>query len=319
MQKFERAKFEIKEYVDLDNYGKFELEPLERGFGNTMGNALRRVMLSSLPGAAVFSIKIDKVFHEFATIKGVEEDVSSIILNLKRLIMKIDTDEIYTLRISVSGSTTVKGDDIICPAGVEVLNKDLVIARISKDCKFEMEFQVNNGRGYVSADENKIRHQNDTLGVGTVFTDSIYTPCNNVSYSVEPTRVGQNGKFDRLILEVWTDGSITPQESIALASKILIDHFEIVTKIDELVMGIDTVLTDASGEVVQKVANLNLEDLDLSVRSYNCLKRAGISTVEDLTQKTEDELLRVKNLGKKSFKEVKDKVYELGRQFKSYQ
>ena len=319
MQKFERAKFELKEFVDSDNYGKFVLEPLERGFGTTLGNALRRVLLSSLTGTAVYSIKIDGVFHEFTAIKGVEEDVATIILNLKRLIMKIDSDETYTLRISVAGPATVKGEDIICPTGVEVLNKDLVIAKVAKDGHLDMEIKVNKGRGYVSADENKVIHQSMSQGIGTVYTDSIYTPCNKVSYAVEQMRVGQSAKYERLILEVWTDGSITPQESISLASKILIDHFDIVAAADELASSIDSVMNDAFGEVVTKNTNMMIEDLDLSVRSYNCLKRAGIQTVEELTQKTEDEMMRVRNLGKKSFKEVKEKIYELGRQFKSYQ
>ena len=319
MQKFERARFELKDYVDSKNYGKFVLEPLERGFGTTLGNALRRVLLSSLPGAAVYSIRIDKVFHEFTAISGVEEDVASIILNLKKLILEVDGDETYTLRISVNGAASVTGADIICPTGVEVLNKDLPIAKVAKNGSLEMEIQVNNGRGYVSADQNKVKHQGNTQGIGTVYTDSIYTPCTKVSYNVEPARVGQSAKYDKLTLEVWTDGSITPQESISLASKILIDHFEILTKVDDIVVGMDSVLNEAPGEVVAKASNMMLEDLDLSVRSYNCLKRAGIQTVEELTQKTEDELMRVRNLGKKSFKEVKDKVYDLGRQFKSYQ
>ena len=319
MQKFERARFELKEYVESNNYGKFVLEPLERGFGTTLGNALRRVLLSSLPGAAVYSIRIDKVFHEFTAIDGVEEDVASIILNLKKLILEVDGDDTYTLRISVNGAASVTGADIICPTGVEVLNKDLAIAKVAKNGLLEMEIQVNNGRGYVSADENKVRYQGNSQGIGTVYTDSIYTPCTKVSYNVEPTRVGQSAKYDKLTLEVWTDGSITPQESISLASKILIDHFDILTKVDDIVVGMDSILNDTPGEVIAKTSNMMLEDLDLSVRSYNCLKRAGIQTVEELTQKTEDELMRVRNLGKKSFKEVKEKVYDLGRQFKSYQ
>ena len=319
MQKFERARFELKDYVDSNNYGKFVIEPLERGFGTTLGNALRRVLLSSLPGAAVYSIKIDKVFHEFTAINGVEEDVASLILNLKKLVLKIDGEEAYTLRISVNGAATVTGADIICPTGVEILNQDLVIAKVAKGGTLEMEIQVNNGRGYVGANENKVIYQGNTQGIGTVYTDSIYTPCSRVSYNVEPTRVGQSAKYDKLTIEVWTDGSITPQESISLASKILIDHFELLTKVDDIVVGMESVLNEAPGEVVTKASNMMLEDLDLSVRSYNCLKRAGIQTVEELTQKTEDELMRVRNLGKKSFKEVKDKVYDLGRQFKSYQ
>ena len=319
MQKFERIKFELKEFVDSDNYGEFVLEPLERGFGTTIGNALRRVLLSSLPGAAVYAIRIDKVYHEFTAIQGIEEDVASIILNLKRLIMKISDDESYTLRINASGPSSIKGEDIICPAGVEVLNKDYHIAKIAKGGQLDMEIYVRNGRGYVSSDENKSLYMSSSSSIGTVFTDSIFTPCNNATYEIEPARVGQNAKYDRLILKVTTDGSITPQESLALSSKILIDHFDVLTKIDDLVVGMDSLIDTPNKEVTVKVINMPIEDLDLSIRSYNSLKRIGIKTVDDLTQKTEDELSRVRNLGKKSLKEVKEKVYELGRQFKSYQ
>lgn len=318
MQKFERANFEVKEYVEETNYGKFVIEPLERGFGITIGNALRRVLLSSLPGAAVYSIKVEGVYHEFTSIPGVEEDVTMIILNLKNLIMKIDDDDIYTLRISATGPMTVTANDIICPSGVEILNKDLVIATLEKGASLEMEMKARNGRGYISADGNKALYQGSSQGIGTVYTDSIYTPIEKVSYEVEPTRVGQDAKYDRLVLEVWTNGSITPQMSIALASKILIDHFDLLTEVHEAVTDMDSSMKEASGEVVNKGLVMMIEDLDLSVRSYNCLKRAGIQTVDELTQKTEDEMMRVRNLGKKSLKEVKDKIYELGLSFKSY-
>lgn len=319
MQKFERAQFEVKEYVESDNYGKFVLEPLERGFGTTIGNALRRVLLSSLPGAAVFSIKADGVYHEFTTIPGVREDVAMIVLNIKELIMKIEDDEIYTLKISAKGPCTVTAGDIVCPESVEILNKDLVIAHIEKDGVLEMELKCRNGRGYVSSDGNKQLYQTSSTAIGTVYTDSIYTPVKRVAYEVEPTRVGQDAKYDRLIMEIYTDGSITPQMSIALAARILIDHLDIITSVREEVNDIDSIMKESNGEVVHKTQSMMIEDLDLSVRSYNCLKRAGIQTVDELTQKTEEEMMRVRNLGKKSMKEVKEKITELGLSFKAFE
>lgn len=318
MQKFERADFEVQEYVESENYGKFVLSPLERGFGTTIGNALRRVLLSSLPGAAVFSIKVDGVYHEFTSIPGVREDVSMIILQLKQLIMKIEDDEVYTLQISAKGPCTITAGDIICPAQVEVINKDLEIAHLEKDVTLEMELKAKNGRGYISADLNKQLNQGSSQGIGTVFTDSIYTPVEKVAYNVEPTRVGEDVKYDAVTLEVWTDGSINPQKAIAMAAKILIDHLDIVAGINDEVLQMDEVLKEGNTEQPSKGQQMMIEDLDLSVRSYNCLKRAGIQTVDELTQKTEDEMMRVRNLGKKSLKEVKDKLIELGLGFKSF-
>ncbi|HJC36043.1 MAG TPA: DNA-directed RNA polymerase subunit alpha [Candidatus Merdibacter merdavium] len=319
MQKFERAEFEVKEYVESEHYGKFVFEPLERGFGTTIGNALRRVLLSSLPGAAVFAIKMDGVYHEFTAIPGVVEDVTAIILNIKKLILKIADDEVYTLRISKRGPGEVTGADIICPEGVEVLSKDHYICTLEEDGVLEMELQARVGRGYVSADTNKQLYQTQNQPLGTIYTDAIYTPVEQVSYLSEPTRVGQNAKYDKVTLEITTDGSITPAESVAWAAKILIDHLQLLTKVDEQVSEMDSVMKEAQGEVQNKGLVMMIEDLDLSVRSYNCLKRAGIQTVEELTQKTEDEMMRVRNLGKKSLKEVKDKIYELGLSFKSYE
>ena len=318
MQKFERADFEVQEYVESENYGKFVLSPLERGFGTTIGNALRRVLLSSLPGAAVFSIKVDAVYHEFTSIPGVREDVSMIILQLKQLVMKIEDDEVYTLQISAKGPCTITAGDIICPAQVEVINKDLEIAHLEKDVTLEMELKAKNGRGYISADLNKQLNQGSSQGIGTVFTDSIYTPVEKVAYNVEPTRVGEDVKYDAVTLEVWTDGSINPQKAIAMAAKILIDHLDIVAGINDEVLQMDEVLKEGNTEQPSKGQQMMIEDLDLSVRSYNCLKRAGIQTVDELTQKTEDEMMRVRNLGKKSLKEVKDKLIELGLGFKSF-
>lgn len=318
MQKFERAHFEVKEYVESDNYGKFVLEPLERGFGITLGNALRRVLISSLPGAAVFSIKADGVYHEFTTIPGVREDVAMMILNIKDLVMKIDDDEIYTLKISAKGPCTVTAGDIICPESVEILNKDLVIAHVEKSGVLEMELKAKNGRGYVSSDANKQIFQGSSTSIGTVFTDSIYTPIEKVAYDVEPTRVGQDAKYDRLVMEIYTDGSITPQMAISLASKILIDHLDIITNVREEVNGMESIMKENNNEVTHREQSMMIEDLDLSVRSYNCLKRAGIQTVDELTQKTEEEMMRVRNLGKKSMKEVKEKITELGLSFKAF-
>lgn len=318
MQKFERADFEVKEYVESENYGKFVLSPLERGFGTTIGNALRRVLLSSLPGAAVFSIKVDGVYHEFTTIPGIREDVSMIILQLKQLVMTIEDDDVYDLQISAKGPCTITAGDIICPAQVEILNKDLEIAHLEKDVTLEMELKAKNGRGYVSADINKQLNQGASQGIGTVYTDSIYTPIEKVSYNVEPTRVGEDVKYDSLTMEIWTDGSINPQKALSLAAKILIDHLDIVASINEDILNMDNVIMEGTTEQPNKGQQMMIEDLDLSVRSYNCLKRAGIQTVDELTQKTEDEMMRVRNLGRKSLKEVKDKLIELGMGFKSF-
>lgn len=316
MQRFERPKFKVVEKVESKNYGKFVISPLERGFGITLGNALRRTMITSLPGGAVYSIKIDNIFHEFSSIDGVKEDVSMIILNIKSLILDINDDEDHTLKISAKGPCTVTAGDIICPAGVEVLNKDLVIANVEKGGELEMELMANVGRGYVSAEENKVLHQGSSQGIGTIYTDSLYTPVVNVNYDYEPTRVGQSTKYDELTMEVTTDSSITPQESLALASKILISHLELLTEIDEEVNEMGSLINDHVNDNSNKQSNLSIDDLDLQVRAYNCLKKAGIFTVDELTQKTEEEMSRVRNMGKKSLKEVKDKLTELGLSFK---
>lgn len=318
MQKFERAHFEIKEYSEDNHYGKFVIEPFERGFGTTIGNALRRVLLSSLPGAAVYSIKIEGVFHEFTAIPGVVEDVTAIILNLKDLIMTISDDEVYTLRISVKGPKVVTAADIECPANVSVLNPDLVIATLENGALLDMELRAKNGRGYVSADQNKASHQGAFQGIGTIYTDSIYTPVQRIAYNVEPTRVGQDAKYDRLVFEIWTNGSINPQTAISLGAKILIDHLSLLTNLNDHVAQMSNLIKDASGDARNNTQLIMIEDLDLSVRSYNCLKRAGIQTVDELTQRTEDEMMRVRNLGKKSLKEVKEKLIAMGLGFKNY-
>ncbi len=318
MQKFERPSFDIVEYVESNHYGKFEVEPLERGYGTTLGNALRRVLLSSMPGAAVYSVKIEGVYHEFTAIPGVVEDVTNIILNLKDLIMTIDDDETYTLRINAKGPKVLTAADIECPTGVEILNKELLIATLEEGAILEMDLKAKNGRGYVSAEQNKSQHQGSSQGLGTIYTDSIYTPIKRVSYLVEPTRVGQDARYDRLILEVWTNGSLNPQEGIALAAKILSDHLELFSTINEDITEMDSLIKESTHESTSKGMVMMIEDLDLSVRSYNCLKRAGIQTVEELTQKSEEEMMRVRNLGKKSLKEVKEKLIDLNLGFKVY-
>jgi len=319
MIKFECANFEVKDYSETTNYGKFVVEPLERGFGTTIGNALRRVLLSSLPGAAVYSIKMEGVFHEFTSLPGVQEDVTAIVLNLKDLVMTIKDDEVYTLRISEKGPKVIKAKDIILPEGVEVLNGDLIIANLAKDGVLQMELRARNGRGYVTSDTNKLLYQNSTQGYGTIFTDSIYTPVEKVAYEVEPTRVGQNTKFDKLTMEITTDGSLNPSEVLALAARILSDHLAVLEKVDEITIDMESVMKSTSSVTINKGLIMMIEDLDLSVRSYNCLKRFGIQTVEELTQKSEDDMMRVRNLGKKSLKEVRDKLAELNLGFRSFE
>jgi DNA-directed RNA polymerase subunit alpha len=319
MQKFERAKIEVQEYVESDHYGKFVVEPFERGFGTTIGNALRRVLLSSLPGAAVYSIKINNVYHEFTAIPGVQDDVTAIILNIKDLIMTISDDDVYTLQINEKGPKVVTAGDIVCPTNVAILNKNHIITTLEEGGELVMELKARVGRGYVSADTNKVLYQGSSQGIGTIYTDSVYTPIERVSYTVEPTRVGQDTKYDKLIMEVTTDGSITPQVSLSLAAKILDDHLSLFMNIDETVTEMDSLIKENNSESQNKGLVMMIEDLDLSVRSYNCLKRAGIQTVEELTTRTEDEMMRVRNLGKKSLKEVKDKLMDLGLNFKSFE
>ncbi|MBQ9036671.1 MAG: DNA-directed RNA polymerase subunit alpha [Erysipelotrichaceae bacterium] len=317
MQQFERADFEIKEYVEDEHYGKFTMGPLERGFGTTIGNAIRRVLISSMPGGAVYSIKIEGVYHEFTAIPGVVEDVTAIVLNIKDLILEIENDESYTLRLDAVGPKTVTAGDIEYPTGVKCLNPELVICHLAEGGKIEMELRARKGRGYVSADANKALYIGSSQGIGTIYTDSIFTPVTKATYAVEQTRVGQNANYDNLTLEVWTNGEITPQQAVALSAKILIDHLELLTTVKEGVKEMANVIKEAGDEVDSKGFNMVIEDLDLSVRSYNCLKRAGIQTVEELTQKTEEEMMRVRNLGKKSLKEVKDKLENLGKGFRT--
>lgn len=319
MQKFERATFKIKAADEQANYGKFVIEPLERGFGDTLGNALRRVLLSSLPGAAVYSLKIEGVQHEFSSISGVNEDVTAILLNLKDLILTIDNEESYTLRLSEKGPKVVTAKDLQLPAGVHLVNPDTVICTLGDKGVIEMELKVKNGRGYVAQDVNKTLHKEASLGIGTIYTDSIYTPVKRAAYNVEPALVGLTSLYDRLTLEVWTDESIAPQKALAQAAKILTDYFGLIVELEEGLVAVDSVIKPSIEGKEKPKSTMMIEDLDLSVRSYNCLKRAGIQTVEELTQKTEEDMMKVRNLGKKSLKEVKDKLHDLGLGFKGFE
>ena len=315
MLKFEKPEYKVKEYVRDNFYGKFEIEPLERGFGTTLGNALRRVMLSSLPGDAITSIKIDGVAHEFQKIDGVIEDVTAIVLNVKSIVIKNHSDD-YTkvLRIEKTGPCTVTAADIEKDADIEIFNPDQVICTLAEGGKINIELTIGNGRGYVRAEENKKLFDKNKMNV--IAVDSSYSPIERINYEVEPARVGQNDHYDKLILEVWTNGSITPEESIALGSRILIEHFNVLADLNEI--------ADETGLMIAKVEDPNvkiletsIDDLDLSVRAYNCLKRAGITTLKDLVNKSENEMMKIRNLGKKSLKEVMDKVKDMGLNFRN--
>ena len=315
MLKFEKPDYKVKEYVKDNFYGKFEIGPLEKGFGTTLGNALRRVMLSSLPGDAITSVKIDGVAHEFQKMDGVIEDVTAIVLNLKSIVIKNHSDDYSKiLRLSAVGPKVVTAGDIEADADIEILNHDQVIANIAEGGSLNMEMTIGTGRGYTRAEENKKLFEKNMLNV--IAIDSLYAPIERINYEVEPARVGQNDHYDKLVLEVWTNGSITPEESIALASRILIEHFNILTDLNEIAdeTGLMTCKTD---DPTQKMLDVSIDDLDFSVRAYNCLKRAGILTLRDLVDKTENDMMKIRNLGKKSLKEVIDKVKDMGLSFKS--
>ena len=315
---FERFGITQADYDGNENYGKFVIEPLERGFGLTIGNALRRVLLSALPGASMYAIEVEGARHEFTALEGVEEDVTTIILNLKDLILKIDADEEGNkrLEVNVTGPAVVKASDIVCPTCVTVVNPDLEIAHLCEGGSLKMSLHVRNGRGYFTGEKNKILHPN--LAAGVIATDSNYSPVTKANYFVDATRVGHDSKFDKLTLEVWTNGSITPQEAVAMSAKILIDHF---AKFENLVDITRDINIEKDEEVPQEseYENFPIEELDLSVRSYNCLKRAGIATVLELTDKTEEDMMKVKNLGKKSLKEIKEKLIAIGLSFKDFE
>lgn len=311
MQKFEKANFNIANYDETDNYGKFVIEPLERGFGTTLGNSLRRVLLSSLPGSAVYAIKVQGAIHEFSAVDGVVEDVTSIILNLKKLVFDVDSDESATMIIDVEGPATVTGADIQCPSEVTMISNDMEIAHVAQGAHLYMELYAKKDRGYVSADQNK--KEINTIGI--IPTDSIYSPVEKVSYAVEPTRVGESAKYDQLTLEIETNGTLKPYEAISLAAKILVEHLNMFVELTDMAVNME-VMSEAQSDTTNKVLDMTIEELDLSVRSYNCLKRAGIQTVQDLAAKSEDDMIKVRNLGKKSLKEVKEKLVELGLGFK---
>ena len=310
MIEIEKPKVDIIELSEDYRYGKFVIEPLERGYGITIGNALRRILLSSLPGVAVNSIRIDGVLHEFSTVPGVKEDVTEIILALKELSATIDGEGSRTLKIEAKGPCTITGADIICPADVEVISKDLHIATLDENSKFNMEIIVDKGRGYVSAEENKTEH----MPIGVLPVDSIYTPVEKVSYHVENTRVGQMVDYDKLSIEVWTDGSLKAHEALSLAAKVMTGPLELFIDLSEATRNTQ-VMVEKEESKKEKVLEMSIEELELSVRSYNCLKRANISTVEDLISKSETEMMKVRNLGKKSFDEVTAKLHSLGLDF----
>ena len=301
--------------VDLSEDGKsgtFVVEPLERGYGTTLGNSLRRVLLSSLPGVAVTSIKIDGVLHEISTAAGVKEDVPNIVLNVKGITAKLFCDTVKTAVIDVTGPCTVTAGDIKADADLEILNPEHHIATVSDGARFYMELTFSHGRGYVSQEKNKLNNQ---PAIGVIYTDSIYTPVYNVSYKVENTRVGSNTDYDKLTLNVLTNGTISAKEAISLAAKILNEHLNLFVNLSDEAQKID-VLVERPETVKEKVLEMTIEELDMSVRSFNCLKRAGIDTVEDLTNKTEEDMIKVRNLGKKSLEEVIQKLHSLGLDLK---
>ncbi|MFC9528455.1 DNA-directed RNA polymerase subunit alpha [Bacillus cereus] len=307
MIEIEKPKIETVELNEDAKYGKFVIEPLERGYGTTLGNSIRRILLSSLPGAAVTAIQIDGVLHEFSTVEGVVEDVTTIILNLKKLALKIYSEEEKTLEIDVQGEGIVTAADITHDSDVEILNPDLHIATLAKNAHFRMRLTAKRGRGYTPADANKSEDQ----PIGVIPIDSIYTPVSRVTYQVEKTRVGQVANYDKLTLDVWTDGSIGPKEAISLGAKILTEHLNIFVGLTDEAQNAE-IMVEKEEDQKEKVLEMTIEELDLSVRSYNCLKRAGINTVQELANKTEEDMMKVRNLGRKSLEEVKHKLEELG-------
>lgn len=308
---FERPNIEVAEISDDGKYGRFVVEPLERGYGITLGNSLRRIMLSSLPGAAVSRVKIEGVLHEFSSIPGVKEDVTEIIMNLKSLAIKnmSSTNEPKTAYIEFEGEGVVRASDIQCDQDIVIVNSDQVIATLSggKESKLYMELTITKGRGYVSAEKNK----SEDLPIGVIAVDSIYTPVERVNMTVENTRVGQVTDYDKLTLDVYTNGTLAPDEAVSLAAKVLSEHLGLFIDLSENAKTAE-VMVEKEDDEKEKVLEMSIEELDLSVRSYNCLKRAGINTVEDLANKTEEEMMKVRNLGRKSLEEVLNKMAELG-------
>ena len=307
MIEIEKPRIECIETPTDDSYGKYVIEPLERGYGTTLGNSLRRVLLSSLPGTAVTSIRISGIQHEFSAIPGVKEDVTEIVLNIKRIIARLHSDEPKTVYIEASGEGEVTAGDIKAAGEVEILNPELHIATLGPDASLSMELTLDHGRGYVPADKNK----NPQQIIGTIPVDSIYTPVLKVNYAVENTRVGNQTDFDKLTLEVWTDRTISPRDAVSLGAKILVDHFTLFTDLSDSIGSRSTVVEKVETQR-DKVLEMTIEELDLSVRSFNCLKRANINTVEDLISKTQDEMIKVRNLGRKSLEEVEHKLAMMG-------
>ena len=310
---FEKPEYKMTEYVESNNYGKFILEPLERGFGLTIGNALRRILLSSLPGDAITSVRIDGVMHEFQTVEGIIEDVTTIVLNLKKIVVKKNTEEQVTVKLSAKGEGELTAAALMTDSTLEIINPDQVICTLAEGGKVDMELTIGRGRGYIVADEVK-----EVLGdmkVGTIAVDALYSPIERVSYEVESARVGQNENFDKLIMNVYTNGSITPEEAMALSAKILIEHFNIVTDLNAI-SDVSGLMAEKKVDTITKTLETPIEEIEFSVRAYNCLKRAGINTVQDLISKKEVEVTKIRNLGKKSLKEVIDKVKEMGLKFR---
>ena len=313
MLNFDKPTYKITEYVESNNFGKFELEPLERGFGTTIGNALRRTMLNSMPGSAIVAMKIDGVMHEFQTIDGIREDVTSIVLNLKNVVLKNHTEEEQILKLYADTEGVVTASAFNGNPDVEIINPDQVIATLSKGGKLDMEVIVANGRGYVPSNDNKKYLQGKPLGF--IPIDALYSPIERISYEVDNARVGQDNTYDKLIMNVYTNGSLKPEEAMALSAKILIEHLNIVTNLNEIA---DTtgIMNAKQEDTKQKKLETPIDDLDFSVRAYNCLKRAGVNTLGDLTEKTELEMMKIRNLGKKSLKEVIDKIKDMGLKFR---
>ncbi len=311
---FERPEYKMTEYIEGNNYGKFVLEPLERGFGTTIGNALRRILLSSLPGDAITSVKIEGVMHEFQTIEGVIEDVTSIVLNLKKIVVKKNTNEAVTVKISVKGEGELKASVLAKEPTLEIINPDQTICTLAEGGKLEMELTIGRGRGYLVADE--VKQYLTDMKVGTIAIDALYSPVERVNYEVEKARVGQNNNFDKLVLEIWTDGSLAPQDAVKMASSILMAQLD---KIDspEFTDAIRGLMKQNEEDPKQKILETSIDDLELSVRAYNCLKRAAINNVQDLVNKSENEMMKIRNLGRKSLKEVMDKIKEMGLSFRN--
>ena len=303
----------IHKFEETDNYGKFVVEPLERGYGTTLGNSLRRVLIASLPGAAITSMQIDGVLHEFSTVEGVTEDVTQIILNLKKVSLKLDSEDQKNLELDVKGPAEVTASDIQGDNEVTILNPDLHIATVADGAELHIKLTADKGRGYLSANDNKARM--DDLAIGVLPIDSIYTPIERVNYTVENARVGQRNDYDKLTLDVWTDGSLTPTEAVSLGAKILTEHLAMFVDLTETAQNAQ-VMVEKEETHKEKMLEMTIEELDLSVRSYNCLKRAGINTVKELTDRTVSDMMNVRNLGQKSLEEIKLKLNDLGVSFR---